>query len=157
MRIRHVMTKDPTCCVPDDTAVKAASIMRHEKAGIVPVIDNEQSRRIVGVVTDRDLTMNVIAEARDPHHVQVKQCMTTNVVTCSPNDSIERAMQLMKENQIRRIPVVDDAGALQGIVAIGDLVSRATPKATQTHETLRCVSMPTDEASKPRAESRKAA
>ena len=67
--------------MPDDIAVKAASIMRQEKAGIVPVIDNEQSRRIVGVVTDRDLTMNVIAEARDPHHVQVKQCMTTNVVT----------------------------------------------------------------------------
>lgn len=66
-------------------------------------------------------------------------------------------MPLMKENQIRRIPVVDDAGSLQGIVAIGDLVSRATPKSTQTHETLRCVSMPTDEASKPRAESRKAA
>jgi len=157
MRIRHVMTKDPSCCVPDDNAVKAASIMRQEKAGIVPVIDNEQSRRVVGVVTDRDLCMNVIAESRDPNGVAVKQCMTTSVVTCSPNDSIDRAMQLMKENQIRRIPVTDESGALQGIVAIGDLVSRATPKVTQTHETLKCVSTPTDEASKPRAQSRKAA
>jgi CBS domain-containing protein len=157
MRIRHVMTKDPSCCVPEDTAVKAASIMRQEKAGIVPVIDNEQSRRVVGVVTDRDLCMNVIAESRDPNSVAVKQCMTTSVVTCSPNDSIDRAMQLMKENQIRRIPVIDESGTLQGIVAIGDLVSRATPKVTQTHETLKCVSMPTDAASKPREQSRRAA
>jgi len=157
MRIRNVMTKDPCCCLPDEPAVKAASIMRQEKAGIVPVIDNAQSRRIVGVVTDRDLCMNVVAESRHPNEVAVKDCMTTRVVTCSANDSVERAMQLMQENQIRRIPVTDENGGLLGIVALGDLVSRGTPKSTQTHETLKVVSMPTDAASKPRAESRKAA
>jgi CBS domain-containing protein len=65
MKIKHVMTKDPTCCVPSDTAQRAARIMRDEHAGVVPVIDNEQGRKVTGVVTDRDLCMNVIAEGRD--------------------------------------------------------------------------------------------
>jgi CBS domain-containing protein len=151
------MTKDPSACVPSDTAVKAAGIMRDEKAGIVPVIENEQSQRIVGVVTDRDLCMNVVAEGRDPRRVHVQECMTTIVVTCSPNDSVQRATDLMKENQIRRVPVVDEHGKLQGIVSLADVVGRGEIKTTQTHETLKTVSAPTPEPSKPRAKSRGAA
>jgi CBS domain-containing protein len=131
--------------------------MRDEHAGIVPVIDNAQSRKIVGVVTDRDLCMNVVAEGRDPRSVTVEQCMTTKVVTCSPNDSVERATELMRENQIRRISVVNEQRELQGIVAMADIVSRADVKTTQTHETLKKVSAPTEAPSKPRAQSRKAA
>src|SRR5438105_7870614 len=157
MRIKHVMTKDPHCCLPSDSAAKAACIMREEHAGVVPVIESADNRRIVGVVTDRDLCMNVVAEGRDPQTTTVEECMTTRVVTCSGNDSIEKATELMRENQIRRVPVVNDACELQGIVSLGDVVERATVKSTQTHETLKSVSAPTDAASKPRAESRKAA
>ena len=157
MRIKHAMTKEPRCSVPSDTAQQAASIMRDEHAGIVPVIDDAQSRKIVGVVTDRDLCMNVVAEGRDPQSVTVEQCMTTKVVTCSPNDSVERATELMRENQIRRIPVVNEQRELQGIVAMADLVGRAEIKTTQIHETLKKVSAPTAEPSKPRARSRRAA
>jgi CBS domain-containing protein len=157
MRIRHVMTKDPTCCVPSDTAQKAARIMRDEDAGIVPVIENEQSQHIVGVVTDRDLCMNVVAEGRDPRAVLVEECMTTAVVTCTPNDSIEKATELMRENQIRRIPVVNEQRVLQGIVSMADVVGRGEIKTGQTHDTLKQVSAPTGEPSKPRAKSRKAA
>ena len=157
MRIRHVMTKDPRCCVPSDFSVKAACIMRDEHAGVVPVIESEENRRIVGVVTDRDLCMNVVAAGLDPNATTVKWCMTTKVVSCSPNDSVEKATELMRENQIRRVPVVNESCELQGIVSLGDIVERATVKSTQTHETLKCVSAPTDAASKPRAESRKAA
>jgi CBS domain-containing protein len=157
MRIKHIMTKDPSCCVPSDSAQRAATIMRHEHAGIVPVIDNEQSRRIVGVVTDRDLCMAVVAEGRDARTVPVEQCMTTTVVTASPNDSVERVTELMRENQIRRIPVVNEQGDLLGIVALADVVGRSEIKTTQTHDTLKKVSAPTNEASKPRARSRKVA
>jgi CBS domain-containing protein len=157
MRIKHVMTKDPSCCVPSDSAQRAASIMRDEHAGIVPVIDDAQSRKIAGVVTDRDLCMNVVAEGRDPSAVTVEQCMTAKVVTCSPNDSVERATELMRENQIRRIPVVNEGRELQGIVALADVVERANLKTTQTHETLKKVSAPTEEPSKPRAQSKRAA
>src|SRR2546421_8964618 len=135
MRIKPAMTKDPCCSVPSDTAQQAAGIMRDEHAGIVPVIDNAQSRKIVGVVTDRDLCMNVVAEGRDPRSVPVEECMTTKVVTCTSNDSVDRVTELMRENQIRRVPVVNEQHELLGIVALADVVERATPKVTQTHET----------------------
>jgi len=157
MRIRHVMTKDPKTCVRSDSAQHAASIMRDEKVGIVPVIDSADSPKLVGVVTDRDLCMNVVAEGRDPGSVTVEQCMTTSVVSCSPNDSVDKVTELMRENQIRRVTVVDGDGLLQGIVAMADLVERGDVKMAQTHDTLKKVSAPTTEPSKPRARSRKAA
>lgn len=157
MKVKRVMTKDPTCCLPSESAQHAAGIMRDEHAGIVPVIDNEQHRTIVGVVTDRDLCMNVVAEGRDPRVVPVDECMTTKVVTCSPEDSVERVTELMRENQIRRVPVINEARELLGIVALADVVERANVKTTQTHETLKKVSAPSAEPSKPRAQSKKAA
>ncbi|HEY2993984.1 MAG TPA: CBS domain-containing protein [Methylomirabilota bacterium] len=157
MKVKHLMTKDPTCCVASDTAQRAAAIMRDENVGIVPVIENEQSRRLVGVVTDRDLCMNVVAEGRDPSAVAVEACMTTKVVSCAPGDAVAKATELMKDNQVRRVPVVDEHGALAGIVAMADLVERAELKATETHETLKRVSTPSEVPSKPRARSRHAA
>ena len=157
MKVEQVMTKDPTCCLPSESAQHAASIMRDEHVGSVPVIDNEQHGTIVGVVTDRDLCMNVVAEGRDPQAVQVEQCMTTKVVTCTSNDSVDRVTELMRENQIRRVPVVNEQHELLGIVALADVVERATPKATQTLETLKKVSAPTEDPSKPRAQSKNVA
>ena len=100
--------------------------------------------------------MNVIADGRDPRTVAVQQCMTTRVLTCSPNDSVDKATERMRENQIRRV-VVNEQRELLGIVALADVVKRADLKMTQTHETLKQVSAPTNEPSKPRARSRKAA
>src|SRR5262245_8347161 len=153
MKAKHVMTKDPSCCLPSEPAARAARIMRDENTGAVPVIDNEQSQKIVGVVTDRDLCMNVVAESRHPDGVPVEACMTTSVVTCSPSDAGEKVRELRKENQVRRIPVVDDQHRLQGIVSMADLVSRAELKPAQAHDTLKRVSAPAGEPSKPRAKS----
>ncbi len=152
-----MMTKDPKFCVPADTAQHAAGLMRDEHAGIVPVVESAQSLRIVGVVTDRDLCMNVVAEGRDPRAVPVEECMTAKVVTCTSNDSVDRVTELMRENQIRRVPVVNEQHELLGIVALADVVERATPKVTQTHETLKKVSAPTEDPSKPRAQSKNVA
>jgi len=151
------MTKDPTCCVPSDTAQRAAKIMREEDTGVVPIIENEHSRKVIGIVTDRDLCMNVVAEGRDSRTTQVHESMTTTVVSCSPQDSVDKATELMRENQIRRIPVVDEQHQLVGIVAMADMVGRADLRTTETHETLKTVSAPTSEPSKPRARSRKSA
>jgi CBS domain-containing protein len=134
--------------------MKAASIMREEHAGVVPIIDSEVTRRVVGMVTDRDLCMNIVAEGRDPATTAVSVCMTDRVVTCAPNDAVEKVTELMRENQIRRIPVVTEGAELQGIVSLGDVVERATLKPTQTHETLKSISAPTDIPSKPREKSR---
>ena len=157
MRIKHIMTRAPRCCLPSDPASKAASIMREEHAGAVPVVDSEMTRRVIGIVTDRDLCMNVVAEGRDPSTTAVGDCMTGRVVTCSPNDAVEKVTELMRENQIRRVPVVSEGAELQGIVSLGDVVERATLKPMQTHDTLKSVSAPTDTASKPREKYRSAA
>lgn len=157
MKIKHVMTRDPKCCVPSDTVQRAAIIMRDEKAGVVPVIENEQSRKLAGIVTDRDLCMNIIAEGRDARTVQVHECMTTAVVTALASDALEKATELMRDNQIRRIPVIDEQRRLVGIVSLADVVERASVKTAETHETLKTVSAPTAEPSKPRAKSRKVA
>jgi len=157
MRIRHVMTKDPKCCAPSDPAQRAAQIMRDEDAGIVPVVDAAKGAKLAGVVTDRDLCMNVVAEGRDPTAVAVAACMTTTVVSCAATDAVAKVTELMKDNQVRRVPVVDEHGALAGIVAMADLVERAELKPTETHETLKRVSTPSETPSKPRARSRAAA
>jgi CBS-domain-containing membrane protein len=83
--------------------------------------------------------------------------MTAIVVSCSPQDSVEKATELMRENRIRRIPVVDEQHRLVGIVSMADIVGRADVRTAETHETLKTVSAPTTEPSKPRAKSRKAA
>jgi len=157
MRVRHVMTKAPMSCLPSDSAQRAAAIMREADAGVVPVVESADSQKLVGIVTDRDLCMNVVAEGRDPTTTFVEQCMTRKVVSCGANDAVQKATELMKENQIRRVPVVDDQGRLQGIVALADVAERGDVKPTETDETLRKVSAPTAEPSKPRAQSRGAA
>ena len=78
------------------TAQRAASIMRDENAGVVPVVDNDHSRKIVGVVTDRDLCMNIVAEGREPRTTQVHECMTTTVVSCLTQDSVDKATEAMR-------------------------------------------------------------
>jgi CBS domain-containing protein len=157
MRIKQIMTKDPSCCLPSETAQKAAAVMRAQDTGVIPVIENEQSQKVVGLVTDRDLCMNVVAEGRDPRAVRVEECMTTVVVACGPNDSMAKAIELMKQNQIRRVPVVDEQRKLVGIVSLADVVERGEAKPTETHETLKTISAPTGPPSKPRAKSKQAA
>jgi CBS domain-containing protein len=131
--------------------------MRDQDTGVVPVIENDESWKLLGVVTDRDLCMNVVAEGRDPRTARVDDCMTVSVVSCSPNDSVEKVTELMKQNQIRRIPVVDEQHKLQGIVSMADIARRGDVKMAEMHETLATVSAPTAEPSKPRARSKRKA
>ncbi|WP_447980484.1 CBS domain-containing protein [Candidatus Nitrospira bockiana] len=157
MKVREVMTTSPTCCVPTDTASKAARIMKDLDTGIVPIIEDEQNRKLIGVVTDRDLCLEVVAGARDPLTVQVRECMTSALVCCTPEDDVQKAVDLMRDNQVRRIPVVDQAGVIQGIVSMADITQRSEVPPSKTYETLKTVSEATQEASKPRAQMRKTA
>jgi len=161
MKISDVMTKNPTCCLPSDAAQVAAIIMRDEDTGIVPVVDDEKSRRLIGVVTDRDLCVTVIAdgqtyimaEGRDPTSVRVEEFMTRRLVCCSPDDDLESALELMRENQVRRILIVNGQREVQGIVSMADVVRRGEIASGETRETLKRICEPTDRASRPRAES----
>src|SRR6185437_88608 len=122
MKISEVMTPDPACCAVDDTAQTAAIVMRELNIGIIPVVDNETSNRLVGVVTDRDLCMDVIAEGLNPNSVLLANCMVTQVVCCRPDEDMETVLKLMQEYQVRRIPVVDEDNRIAGIVTTADMV-----------------------------------
>ena len=151
MRVSEVMTINPTCCIPTDSAKMAATIMRDLDIGIVPIVENGMSRKLVGVVTDRDLCIglicgNEIADS-EPHSADtaLEDLMTSNVISCRPGDSLQKALELMKENQIRRILVVDEEGAVEGIISMADLFLRADVTSRETSGTMKIISEPAEE------------
>lgn len=121
MTCREVMTPNPSCCVPSDSVAMAAQIMKREDVGPVPVVSDYNSRRLVGILTDRDLALSVVADGRDPHNTRVDEVMTRNPVTCREDDNTSDAIRLMSEHQVRRVPIVDEVGSLTGIIAQADL------------------------------------
>src|SRR5690349_3437291 len=120
MSCSDVMTSNPQSCYPTDPAVRAAQIMRSEDVGPVPVVEPGTSR-LVGLVTDRDIALNVVAAGRDPSSVRVLEIMSMNLVTCRPDDVLADAMSAMAEHQVRRIPVVSRDGSLVGIISQADV------------------------------------
>jgi CBS domain-containing protein len=124
------MTKDPECCLPSDTVMQAAQLMKSEDVGPIPIVESKDDKKLTGIVTDRDLAIKVVAEARDPKTTQIEEIMSEGLVTCRENDDIQSVLQLMQDNQIRRIPVVDKSDHLVGIIAQADLATRLhSPKA----------------------------
>ena len=119
-----VMTDNPVYALPDDTVEKVAQLMKKEDIGPVPVVDDGQNKRLVGIVTDRDLALKVVAEGRDPQTTKVEEVMTRKLITCRPDDDVESAMKAMAQYQLRRIPVVDDANRLVGIISQADVATR---------------------------------
>ena len=120
----EVMTENPVYALPDDTVEKVAQLMKKEDIGPVPVVDNEQNKRLVGIVTDRDLALKVVAEGRDPQTTKVEEVMTRKLITCRPEDDVESAMKAMAQYQLRRIPVVDNDDRLVGIISQADVATR---------------------------------
>ncbi|HEY8188628.1 MAG TPA: CBS domain-containing protein [Pyrinomonadaceae bacterium] len=125
MRCNEIMTKDPTCCLPGDTVDQAAQLMKDEDVGSVPVVADRKTKRLLGIVTDRDLAVKVVAEARQIAGVKVEEVMTRNPVTCYMNDDLQKATDAMEKHQVRRIPVVDDNNQIVGIIAQADIATRA--------------------------------
>lgn len=123
-KCNEVMTKDPVCCLPDDSAATAAELMKRENIGSIPVIENEQTQKLVGIVTDRDLALKIVAEGRDAKSTKVEAVMTHKVVTCHADDDLQKALDAMAEHQLRRIPVVDNANRVVGIIAQADVATR---------------------------------
>jgi len=120
----EVMTKDLVCCLPGDTADKVAQMMTTEDVGPVLVIEDWQTKRLIGIVTDRDLAVKVVAEGRDPKSTTVEEVMTREPITCHADDVLQKALDAMAEYQVRRIPVVDDHGRAVGIIAQADIATR---------------------------------
>ena len=116
-RVQDLMTPDPATIAPDASVREAAQLMMQNDVGPLPVVEGG---KLVGIVTDRDLVVRVLADGRDPDSTQVKDACSEDLIAVSPEDGLERALQLIAENQIRRVPVVEDE-RLVGIVAQADL------------------------------------
>ena len=123
-KCNEVMTKTPVCCLPDDLAAKIAELMKSNNIGSIPVIENEQTKKLVGIVTDRDLTLKIVADGLDPKSTKVEAVMTRKMVTCSADDDVQIALDAMAEHQLRRIPVVDNDNKILGIIAQADVATR---------------------------------
>lgn len=133
--VRHAMTTEPQTAKPDMTAADAAGLMARLDVGVIPVAEGDQ---LLGLVTDRDLVVRVIADRRDPTEVKLREILTKSPVTVTPDMKVSDARDLMAEHQIRRLPVVK-AEKLVGIISMGDVaVADASKRAVG--ETLQEVS-----------------
>jgi CBS domain-containing protein len=124
MRVRDIMSKEPACCTPACSAQVAANLMREAGVGFLPVLE-KFSRRLLGVVTDRDLCLFVVAQGRPASKVTVRECMTPNPLPCRGSDDVETALELMRGNALRRLPVVNEEGTVEGVISVDDLIRYA--------------------------------
>src|SRR4051812_16804497 len=125
MRIQDIMTKNPSCVTPDATVREAAQVMGREDVGIVPVVQAQSEKKLVGVVTDRDIVIRCVAEGKDGT-CRVRDVMSTDrIATCTEGDDVDSVMEAMRTEKVRRIPIVDERGSLVGIVSQADVVRKA--------------------------------
>src|SRR5581483_4895342 len=116
MKAKELMTASPACCTPESTAQQVAQLMEENDCGCIPVVEDVESRFLVGVITDRDLALRGVARGRSPE-TAVKDLMTTDVSAVAPDDDLERVQELMSDLQVRRVPVVDADGCCVGIIS----------------------------------------
>lgn len=126
MLVKDAMSRKIVFCTHSDTAQDAARIMKANGVGALPVVSDLISAHLEGIVTDRDLCCNVVAEAKLAEMTKIADVMTRNPVTCVPENTLEDCENLMQKYQIRRIPVVDDKGRCVGIVAQADIAAHAS-------------------------------
>ena len=136
MRARDIMTKDPECLRREDTARRAAEVMRDKDCGVVPVIDD--ARRVIGIVTDRDLAVRVISYGKTPD-TRLGDAMTPSVRSCAADDDLRDVERKMAELQVRRIPIVDAGGRCLGIISQADIARAAGRDSSVSEEEIALV------------------
>lgn len=134
MRIEDVMTRDVVVCRPDDSAGYVARLMWEHDCGVIPVVDEE--RRPIGMITDRDVCMAGFTTGRGLFDVRVKEAMSKHVRACRVNESISAAEAAMRQAHVRRLPIVNDAGQVVGLLSMNDL-ARAACERLQKHRDMQ--------------------
>lgn len=125
MKVEKLMTRNVKVCRPDDSVNAAAQLMWENDCGCVAVIGVDGDGAVVGIVTDRDICMAAYTQGKPLWQIPVTTAMARKVITCAPDDELERAETLMRNNQVRRLPVIDKGGALQGIISLSDITREA--------------------------------
>ena len=116
--VRDAMTSNPRSIEPSTTVTEAARLMKSEDVGSLPIVDGDQ---LVGMVTDRDTVIRVVAEGKDPQSTTVGEIASRDLVTIDPEQDLEEALRLMAQHQVRRLPVAEEDGRLVGILAQADV------------------------------------
>ncbi len=125
MKAQDIMAKNPRCVTLRATVREAARLMKSEDVGAIPVIDDEGSRKLVGMITDRDIAIRVVADAKDATACRVEEVMTkSSLVVARSGDSVESVMAVMGKEQVRRIPIVDENQKVIGVVSQADVVRK---------------------------------
>jgi len=137
MQVRKIMTKNPACCTPDSTLQEVAHMMEMYDCGCIPVVESHKTSKPIGTITDRDIAIRTFAAGSNPLDMKASDIMTTDIVTVTPETTVQECLHTMENKQIRRILVVDNNGRVTGIVAQADLAENA---AGQTSHFLREVS-----------------
>ncbi len=132
MEAHEIMTRDPAWCTPDHTVRDAARLMQEHDCGCIPVVDDAGAKRLVGVVTDRDLACRCLAAGLGPE-TTVAEVMSVSPSCCAPNDDVQYVERIMEEHQVRRVPVIDEHGCCVGMVSQADLV-RAADRSPQVSD-----------------------
>ena len=125
--VREVMTSKLCSIDTDNTVAYAAKMMRDEDVGLAPIVEGD---RLVGVLTDRDIAVRVVAEGGDPKQVKVSEIASRDLVTLDPDQDLGEALRLMAKHQVRRLPVVEEDGRLVGVVAQADVAKDADTRQT---------------------------
>src|SRR6185437_12783199 len=128
MNVREVMTSNPVCCLPEDTAQTVARQMCQSNVGSIPIMSDRQSKKLTGIVTDRDLCCSVVAQGLDPATTPIREHMHKNPVVCRADERVESAEHAMQKHQVRRVPVVDQQGSVVGIVSQADIALKHEPQ-----------------------------
>ena len=123
MQVAEIMTKDVCSCSPGMNAATAAELMWNKNCGSIPIV--EDGGRVVGIVTDRDLFLALGTSNRRPAELSLGEIMHKDLALCNPGSDVRNALKTMAQRQLRRLPVVDDAGNLQGILSLADIALRA--------------------------------
>lgn len=140
MKVKEIMTREIDVVSPETTLRDAAERMNTLDVGVLPVCEKDQ---LVGVITDRDITVRATADGLDPFATQVGEVMSKDgLITCSEDEDVEAAAQMMREKQVRRLPVLDHDRRLVGILALGDVAMNHHGDPDVSSETLKAVSRP---------------
>ena len=121
MKVKKVMNESVIVCNPGDVLKDAIDVMRENDCGAVPVVDGEL--KPVGFVTDRDIALALGTSGLNASEMKISALLSRSVITCKRTENIERALKKMKQNKVRRLPVVDEKGAVAGILSICDLLN----------------------------------
>jgi CBS domain-containing protein len=140
VKANDIMTKNPKVVTPETSLREAAQLMKDEDVGMLPVVRERGSKSLVGVVTDRDITIRHVAEGHGSPDCPVREAMSSSVATARENDDVDKVMETMGKEQVRRIPIVDERGDLVGIVAQADIARQASDK--KAERTIEQISEP---------------